>query len=192
MSDATEPEIIVPYDPREKSYYRLGDARSAFAGAYPRQLWRGIYRRGRFPEIVVRASFLAVGFRVLISDPKMPNDEGFILVHYSGKQRKSHPAFALMFSHFSPAQVEELNRRCDSAKTRVGRTRGGGDPDLFVFRPGGDRFFVEVKDEDQLKPKQLATFSQIRDVLGCKVRIARIHPVPGARPGDGLLSQLAG
>jgi hypothetical protein len=42
---------------------------------------------GRFPEIVVRASFLASGFRVLVSDPKMPNDEGFILVHYAGKQR---------------------------------------------------------------------------------------------------------
>ena len=91
----------------------------------------------------------------------MPNDEGFILIHYAGKQKDPHPAYMRMFEHFPRESVEELNRQCDEAKIRVGRTRSGGDPDLFVFRPGGKRFFVEVKDKDQLsKPKQLATFKK--------------------------------
>ena len=77
-----------------------------------------------------------------------------------------------------------------SAKVGVGGTRTGGDPDLFVFRPSGERFFVEVKDEDDLKPKRIATFAKIRDILGCPVRIARVKTVAGARTGDGLLAQL--
>jgi hypothetical protein len=184
-------ELIVPYDPEEKVLYKEGDERSIFRGAYPRELWRGIYRSGRFPEIVVRASFLALGFRVLISDPKMPNEQGFILTHYAGKRQQPHRAFTRMFDHFPRGRIEELNRQCDAVKIDVGGNRGGGDPDLFVFSPGGDRFFVEVKDKDTLKPKQRATFLKIREILDCEVRIARIKPVPGARPGDGLRLQLA-
>jgi hypothetical protein len=119
----------------------------------------------------------------------MPNDEGFILTHYAGKRNDLHVVYARMFDHFPRALIERLNRECDPAKIDAGGTRGGGDPDLFLFR-GRERFFVEVKDEDRLKPKQIATFAKIREILGCQVRIARIRAVVGARPGDGLLAQL--
>ncbi len=188
----TSAELIVPYDPEEKVLYKKGDQRSIYREGYPQNLWRGIYRSGRFPEIAVRASFLALGFRVFISSPQMPNEEGFILTHYAGKRQQEHPAFRRMFAHFPKGRIEELNRQCDVAKTKVGGNRSGGDPDLFVFNAVGDRFFVEVKDKDKLKPKQSATFLKIKEILGCEVRIARIKPVRGARPGDGLLVQLAG
>jgi len=192
MATKRQPELIVPYAPEQKALYKQNDPLSIYHEAYPRQLWRGIYRGGRFPEIVVRASLLALGYRVFISDPEMPSEEGFILTHYAGKQQEGHPAFTRMFPHFTKNRIELLNRQCDAAKITVGGTRGGGDPDLFVVSPKGRRFFVEVKDRDQLKPKQLATFKRIRRVLGCEVLIARIRPVPGAKPGDGLRSQLAG
>ena len=168
------------------------DPLSIYHEAYPRHLWRGIYRGGRFPDIVVRASLLALGYRVFISDPEMPDEQGFILTHYAGKRQEDHPAFTRMFRHFTKNRIELLNRQCDSAKIAVGGSRGGGDPDLFVVSPMGRQFFVEVKDRDQLKPKQLATFKRIRRVLSCDVLIARINPLPGAKPGDGLRLQLPG
>ena len=50
----------------------------------------------------------------------------------------------------------------------------------------GDRFFVEVKDHDELKEKQRAAFWKIALILGCDVLMARVKAEPGAKPGDGL------
>lgn len=128
----------------------------------------------------------------MISDPDMPNDGGYILTHYARKREQGHQAFRRMTDFFAPRRISDLNRQCDQLKIRYWGTRGGGDPDLFVVSPKGKRFFVEVKDRDQLKPKQIATFKMIKDVLGCDVRIARIKAIAGANPADVLREQLAG
>jgi hypothetical protein len=64
------------------------------------------------------------------------------------------------------------------------------DPEQKVLYKKHDP--VSIYDKDQLKPKQRATFKMIRKVLGCDVLIAGIKAMPGAKPGDGLRSQLPG
>lgn len=182
----------MPYDPREKALYKAGDPRSAFHGAYPKTLWHGIYRHGRFPDVVVRAALLKLGYRVLISDPEMPDEGGYLLTHYAGKREAGHPAFKRMAEFFPQRRIDELTRRCDRLKTQHWGSRGGGDPDLFAIGARGQRFFVEVKDRDELKPKQKATFKAIYEVLGCDVRVARIRAMPGVDAADALREQLAG
>ncbi len=179
-------ELVVPYDPEQRALYEKHDRRSMFHGVYPRRLWRGIYKLGRFPEVAVLKSLTALGFSVLMSDPDMPNKRGYILTHYAGKRRNLHPAFTRMFRWFPRCRIAELNRECDAAKRRISSNPGGGDPDLFVFSTSGDCFFVEVKDQDELLPKQRLTFSKIEQILGCDVLIARVKAEPGATPGDGL------
>jgi len=90
-----------------------------------------------------------------------------------------------MFRWFTPELLSELNRRCDEAKCRAGGGRGGGDPDLFVFTDAGDRFFVEVKDQDELITTQRATFPVIAEILRCDVLTARIVKQPGANQATG-------
>ncbi|MEO8257238.1 MAG: hypothetical protein ABI868_07810 [Acidobacteriota bacterium] len=180
-------ELIVPYDPDERKKYEERDGSSIFhQNGYSVSLWHGIYKRGRFPEVAVRASLKALGFSVLISDPGMPTEGGYILTHYAGKRRRLDAAFQRMFQWFPEALITDLNRECDDLKRSVSGNRGGGDPDLFVFSEAGDRFFVEVKDKDEIKEKQRATFASIARILGCDVLMARVKAESGARPGDGL------
>lgn len=180
-------ELIIPYDPDERQRYEKRDLGSLYhRDGYPVELWHGIYKRGRFPEVAVRAALKAVGFSVLISDPGMPDGGGYILTHYAGKRRKKDAAFARMFQWFPEGLIAKLNRECDAVKGTVSDNTGGGDPDLFVFAKSGDRFFVEVKDQDALLPKQKVTFQKIAEILRCDVLMARVVAKTGAKPGDDL------
>ena len=89
-------------------------------------------------------------------------------------------------AHLGETQIEELNRACDAIKLQVSGNRRGGDPDLFVFSESGDCFFVEVKDQDELKKKQRATFSTMHGSSIAMYFLARVKAEPGAKPGDGL------
>lgn len=192
MTNGRNRELLVPYHPREKALYKAEDPQCAFHGAYPRALWHGIYQHGRFPDVVVRAAFLQLGYRVLMSDPDMPHEDGYILTHYAGKREESHPAFKRMAEFFSQRRIDELNRQCDRLKERQWGNRGGGDPDLFVISPRGRRFFVEVKDRDKLSPKQKAIFRKIKAVLGCDVLVARVRAAQHGNAADALRERLAG
>jgi hypothetical protein len=178
-------ELIVPYDLAQRELYEADDPRSIFyRERWPTELRSGRQRSGRFPEIAARASFRALGFSVLISEPRMPDQEGFILAHYAGMRERHHPAYTRMFEHFPLDQLEKFNCIADAEKIAATGNRAGGDPDLFVFRHAGERFFVEVKDRDRLGKKQIATFPLIESILRCEVKLARLRPVVGARPGD--------
>jgi hypothetical protein len=117
---------------------------------------------------------------------------GYLLTHYAGKREAGHAAFKRMSEFFPRRRIDELNRRCDRLKTKQSGNRGGGDPDLFVIGPRGQRFFVEVKHRDELTPKQKATFRAIHEVLRCDVRVARIRAMQGVDAADALREQLAG
>ncbi|MGE4223100.1 MAG: hypothetical protein AB7I23_07145 [Vicinamibacterales bacterium] len=119
---------------------------------------------------------------VWASEPELPNDGGFILVSYPGKRRRGHPAYARMEALFGVDALRKLNEAIDRAKRADTKGVGGGDPDLFVFG-GGERFFVEVKWNDEITDKQNATFPLIEALLGVEIKVARLESMhPGGDP----------
>ena len=177
-------ELDVPFDPKQRELYDADNPRSVYySQRLPDSVRQGRQRHGLFAEIAVRAAFRAAGFTVLISEPRMPDEEGFIITDYAGKRRNDDPAYARMFKHFPREQLEDLQERAKQAKIAATGSSAGGDPDLFVFS-NSERFFVEVKDTDQLHGNQLATFPLIEEILACDVRVARLTPVDGAMPSD--------
>jgi hypothetical protein len=105
-----------------------------------------------------------------------PDFVGFMLLSYPGRRRAAHPAYKRMQNVFREATVARLNMEADRAKLRMAQrlgNRGGGDPDVFVFKRR-ERFFLEVKWKDQITEKQRVTFPLIEYHCGVGVKIARI------------------
>jgi hypothetical protein len=177
-------EIAVPYEPIQYDLYRAGDPTCCFhAVRWPLNAGRG--KLGEFPLVVVREHFRKLGYTVLASEPRLPGDDGFILVSYPGKRRVGDPAYRRLEAIFGDRKLAELNELADVAKRRRTGNRGGGDPDLFAFRPGApaDRFFIEVKDHDQITEKQRVVFPLIEQL--CPVIVARLVPTTPARRRRG-------
>jgi len=173
-------EIAVPYEPIQYDLYRAGDPACYFhAVRWPLNRGRGKF--GEFPLVVVREHFRKLGYTVLASEPRLPRREGFILVSYPGKRRAGDPAYRRMKALFGARILAELNEEADIAKEKRTGNRGGGDPDLFAFRPrtSADRFFVEVKHHDQITEKQRVAFHFIEQL--CPVIVARLVPTTPAR-----------
>jgi hypothetical protein len=160
-------------------------------GPWPHLVGRGKY--GEFPLMVVREHYRRQGYTVWFCEPALekygnPDFVGFMLLSYPGRRRTAHPAYKRMQDEFGEATVERLNLEADRAKRRMkqGRgNRGGGDPDLFVFK-GRERFFVEVKWKDHITEKQRVTFPLIERHCGVRVRIARLieRGMPSKRRRD--------
>lgn len=78
--------------------------------------------------------------------------------------------------------MNEFNKAAEEAKlqSKHNGNRGGGDPDLFVYKRDGQRvrFFVEAKHNDNLTTNQQVVFPLIEKLLGCPVKIVRIYPQP--------------
>lgn len=152
---------------------------SANYAPWPHLVGRGKY--GEFPLVIVREHYRRQGYTVWFCEPALekyadPDFVGFMLLSYPGRRRTGHPAFKRMQNVFGDATVAELNVEADRAKRRMNQgrgSRGGGDPDLFVFN-GRERFFVEVKWKDHITAKQRLTFPLIERHCGVSVRIARI------------------
>ena len=177
-------EILVPYEPIQHDLYRAGDPTCCFHSVrWPSNAGRGIF--GEFPLVVAREHFRKLGYTVLASEPRLPREEGFILVAYPGKRRAGDPAYRRMEAIFGDRKLAELNERADEAKRKATGNRAGGDPDLFIFRAGSpsDRFFVEVKHHDHLTEKQLVTFPLIEQL--CPIIVARLVPTTPVRPRPG-------
>jgi len=170
-------ETKIPYDRQQEQLYRDEDPACVFHKArWPLRAGRGRY--GEFPLVVAREHYRTKGYTVLASEPRLPNGEGFIVLAYPGKRRARDLAYQRMEDIFGWKIVADLNARADKAK---GKMKGGGDPDLFVFRPDNPkgRFFVEVKHRDQLTKKQRATFSFIQEL--CPIKVVRVVPKRPAR-----------
>jgi hypothetical protein len=92
-------------------------------------------------------------------------------------RRTGHPAFARLAAHFPAVDLHDVAEKAWAAKKAAGLGGGGGDPDLFVYHPGGaEKFFVEVKDEDDLHASQLICFPILERELDAEVRLIRIVP----------------
>jgi hypothetical protein len=166
-------EILIPYDHKQFLLYREGSEECIF----PRwELPIGKGKWGEFPLVVARAYFEEKGYKVLASEPNLPNQKGFILLSFPGKRESGDPAYTKMACLLGTEQsiLDELNREADKEKIEKTPSRGGGDPDLFIYKPDcSDKFFVEVKWKDELTPKQNVTFPLIRK-RGWRVEVARI------------------
>lgn len=170
--------VTITYDAPEYDLYRASDKTCTFHSVrWPLREGRG--RRGEFPLVVVREHFRKQGYVVLASEPRLPNEEGFIVVSYPGKRSSGDPAYRRMQDIFGADVLAELNARADAAKIRATRNRAGGDPDLFAFRPGcpKDRMFIEVKHRDQITRKQLVTFPLLEEL--CPVVVVRLIEASG-------------
>jgi hypothetical protein len=168
-------EIRIPFEIEQLSLYRCGDKASVYHSVrWPLNQGRGKW--GEFPLVVVREHYRRLGYTVLASEPRLPDGQGFILLSYPGYRKRRHSAYTQMEKLLGTdlATLDALNRVADEAKIAATGNRGGGDPDLFVYKPdGGDRFFVEVKWKDQLTCKQLVTFPIIRKQKW-EVKVVRI------------------
>jgi len=169
-------EIDLIYDPIQRALYKKGKPSEYDRWKWPPSRRIGRNRGGCFPEVVARAHFERSGYKVLLSDPKFPKGLGFILFHYRQRRRSRDKAFQRMQDYFPEVDLNVLAERARAAKLNRCRSGGGGDPDLFVFHPvSRERFFIEVKDEDELHCNQLVCFPIIEECL-CPVKVARIRP----------------
>jgi hypothetical protein len=141
---------------------------------------------GEFPVVFVREYFRWLGYTVLASEPRLarpntnpPEPEGYVLLSYPGARDPKHchhHNYQRMADIFGEAKIEKLNETADKKIIQLKRNRGGGDPDLFVFKGDGKKecFFVEVKEADNLLDVQKLCFSLIEKHLECEVKICRI------------------
>jgi hypothetical protein len=162
--------------------------RRELASAEGKDYWKtmgGRGARGEFPLVVAREYYRADHYTVWASEPRLVHPEtrepeGFVVLSYAGARNPRHTHhhnYQRMADIFGADLLERLNRKADAEKKRRTGNRAGGDPDLFVFKGDrkNDRFFVEVKYEDQLTQKQTVCFPLIERILECEVRAARIY-----------------
>ena len=198
-------EIQIGYSPADRGSYRVNDPygryfsvrwnpkainearRVELASVSPDKYWKTLGGRGshgEFPVVVTREYFRKKGFTVLASEPRLisPMDampEGYVLCSYPGYRKRGAECYQRMVDIFGADVLTELNAEMDIARKKHGRTTHGGDPDLFVYKGDGKRvrFFVEVKDKDQLITNQKICFPLIEKYLKCEVRVVRLVEV---------------
>lgn len=151
--------------------------------------------------MLVREYFRKRGYKVLFSSSGRNSETkaNFICTSYPllRREKPPHEAYLRLAGFFGLRQLEEFNHIAEKAKRRGKRShnRGGGDPDLFVYRGNGRRvrFFVEAKHNDKLLRNQKIAFRLIEEILGCSVKVVRIYPcsshrLPHRRSSIGLVS----
>ncbi len=164
-------ETLLKFPREQIELYATNDPTCIY-DPWPLRQGRGKY--GEFPVVVLRKHYIDQGYKVLASEPRLPHGEGFIVVSYPGKRRRRDPAYLRMAELFGLEALDSLNALCDKAKLEASESLGGGDPDLFVYKPQtSERFFVEVKHKDFITPKQRAVFPLLHEQL-CEVKIMRV------------------
>jgi hypothetical protein len=182
-------EFEIFYDPKQEELY----AEQHPDSIYPQWPLRdGRYKGStsyEFPAMIVAKYYRDLGYTVWYSEPRIPNDETFILLHFAGYRKGSRPelkgrphkSFERMKDMFGENIIEKVVKLANAEKKeKYDLTPDGGDPDLFVFKHDGqqERFFVEVKKDDELNDKQKISFPIIESYL-CEVKIARVKPRNG-------------
>jgi hypothetical protein len=183
-------ELRIPFDPVQQDLYRLQvEYERKIPGCniplYPHS-GSGRGWQGEFPFMFVREYFRRHGYKVLFSSSGRETETkgNFICTSYPRLRREKppHPAYLRLAVFFGLKRLNEFNDIAEDAKTRGKRShnRGGGDPDLFVYKGNGRRirFFVEVKHKDKLLTNQKVVFPLIEKHLRCPVKLVRIYPLP--------------
>jgi hypothetical protein len=102
------------------------------------------------------------------------NVESYYYLVRNRNNRERMPGFRKICHIFSEEKVRLLIAEADKAFRSVGKRVASGDPDLFVYnKTTGERFFVELKENDQITNNQKVLFPLIQKFL-CPVFIARV------------------
>jgi hypothetical protein len=181
-------EITIQVPQEQKRLYLEQDSRCTY------HAWRwpflvGRYKAaGEFPVIVVRKHFIDRGYKVWVSGQSKIGIDAFILAMFPAARKRRDGSYLTMVWAFGEELLEKFNAIADQEKLKAGRSRHGGDPDLFVQNPKRitDKFFIEVKLEDftgrrryqdALNENQKIVFPLIEEHLKCQVRLARVQIV---------------
>jgi VRR-NUC domain len=98
---------------------------------------------------------------------------GFILYALGGQYPRSASRLEGRRKAEQIIPADALRRFRDA---RMSDSRGGGEPDLFLYKPDGSFMFVEVKKAgDRISPSQLRCIAQIVGILGCPVDIVYLR-----------------
>jgi len=156
----TGEEIQIPYSKEQHILYLQKDPRCIY-DQFPRQV--GI-NKGNFVETVTKKYFEEQGYNV----------ESYYYLVRNRNKRERMPGFKKICHILSEGKVRLLIAKADKAFRSIGKKVASGDPDLFVYNEStGDRFFVEVKENDQITDNQKVLFLLIEKFL-CPVFIARV------------------
>jgi len=156
----TGEEIQITYPKEQRNFYDQKDSRCIY-DQFQRQV--GI-NKGNFVEMVAKKYFETQGYAV----------EPYYYLVRNRNKRERMPGFKRICHIFGEAQVRLLIAEADKAFRSVGKKIASGDPDLFVYNEStGDRFFVEVKENDQVTDNQRILFPLIKTFL-CPVFVARV------------------
>ena len=102
------------------------------------------------------------------------NVESYYYLVRNRNKREKMPGFSKICHIFGEAKVRLLIAEADEAFRSIGKKVVSGDPDLFVYNEyTGDRFFVEVKENDQITDNQKILFPLVQKFL-CPVFVARV------------------
>ena len=156
----TGEEIQITYPKKQRNFYEKKDSRCIY-DQFERQV--GI-NKGNFLEMVATKYFQGQGYNV----------ESYYYLVRNRNKREKMPGFSKICHIFGDAKVRLLIAEADEAFRSVGKKISSGDPDLFVYNEyTGDRFFVEVKENDQITDNQKILFPLVQEFL-CPVFIARV------------------
>jgi len=156
----TGEEIQITYPKKQRDFYEKKDSTCIY-DQFPRQV--GI-NKGNFVEMVARKYFEEQGYNV----------ESYYYLVRNRNKRERMPGFRKICYILSEGKVRLLIADADKAFRSVGKKVVSGDPDLFVYNEStGERFFVEVKENDKITDNQKALFPLIEKFL-CPVFIARV------------------
>jgi hypothetical protein len=156
----TGEEIQITYPIEQRILYRKKD-KTCIYDQFPRQV--GI-NKGNFVEMVAKKYFEEQGFNV----------ESYYYLVRNKKKRERMPGFKKICRIFDEGKVRLLIAEADKVFRSIGKKITSGDPDLFIYNEStGDRFFVEVKENDQVTDNQKVLFPLIEKHL-CPVFIVRV------------------
>lgn len=156
----TGQEIKLPYSKEQRTLYDKNDRRCIYQ-QFERQV--GI-NKGNFVEMVAKKYFEDQGYSV----------ESHYYIVRNRTKRERMTGFKKICDIFGEPQVRLLIAEADNAFRLLGKRIAAGDPDLFVYKEKNrDRFFVEVKENDDITDNQKILFPLIQRFL-CPVYIARV------------------
>lgn len=163
--EGCHPELVIDYEIKEKDLYFENNRECK----YPQwdKPW-GIHATGKnFPVMVARKFFEDKKYNVLVSGAR---HSGYALIKYRLK-RAECPGFLAICELFGKERIDNVVIEAE----RVGIK--GGDPDAFIYKTSTkERYFVEVKENDQLNANQTKLIPILERYL-CPVLIIRVRSV---------------